>query len=80
MQEAKVRLITHETCTKPYVYGTRVTDDMICAGHLQGNVDACQVSAAYGHSGMSSYTSLILRSVVERPERIYVCDNISSPV
>ncbi|XP_070710876.1 hepatocyte growth factor activator [Pempheris klunzingeri] len=41
LQEAGVRLIPHDTCRKPDVYGNHVTADMICAG-LNGCVDACQ--------------------------------------
>ncbi|XP_078132006.1 hepatocyte growth factor activator serine protease isoform X1 [Sander vitreus] len=41
LQEAGVRLIPHDTCRKPNVYGNHVTADMICAG-LNGCVDACQ--------------------------------------
>ncbi|XP_020567298.1 hepatocyte growth factor activator isoform X2 [Oryzias latipes] len=40
LQEANVRLIPHETCKKPEVYGNHVTSDMICAG--LDCVDACQ--------------------------------------
>lgn len=42
LEEAGVRLIPHETCKKPEVYGNHFTADMICAG-LKGCVDACQV-------------------------------------
>ncbi|XP_057711499.1 hepatocyte growth factor activator isoform X2 [Corythoichthys intestinalis] len=41
LQEAGVRLIGHDACKKPEVYGRHVTADMICAG-LDGCVDACQ--------------------------------------
>ncbi|XP_012730165.2 hepatocyte growth factor activator [Fundulus heteroclitus] len=41
LQEAGVRLISHDICKMPQVYGNHVTDDMICAG-LSGCVDACQ--------------------------------------
>nr|XP_057922521.1 hepatocyte growth factor activator isoform X1 [Doryrhamphus excisus] len=41
LQEAGVRLIPHDTCRKPEVYGNHFTADMICAG-LNGCVDACQ--------------------------------------
>ncbi|XP_015254540.1 PREDICTED: hepatocyte growth factor activator isoform X1 [Cyprinodon variegatus] len=41
LQEAGVRLVSHDVCKKPQVYGNHVTDDMICAG-LSGCVDACQ--------------------------------------
>ncbi|KAF7665041.1 hypothetical protein LDENG_00157090 [Lucifuga dentata] len=41
LQEAGVRLFSHDTCTKPEVYGNHVTSDMICAG-INHCVDACQ--------------------------------------
>ncbi|XP_077598262.1 hepatocyte growth factor activator serine protease isoform X2 [Stigmatopora nigra] len=41
LREAGVRLIRHEDCRKPEVYGDHVTGDMICAG-IRGCVDACQ--------------------------------------
>ncbi|XP_028998600.1 hepatocyte growth factor activator isoform X2 [Betta splendens] len=41
LQEAGVRLIPHDTCRRPEVYGNHVTGDMLCAG-LNGCVDACQ--------------------------------------
>ncbi|KAM9335936.1 hepatocyte growth factor activator [Symphorus nematophorus] len=41
LQEGGVRLIPHDTCRKPEVYGNHVTADMFCAG-LNGCVDACQ--------------------------------------
>ncbi|XP_033992693.1 hepatocyte growth factor activator isoform X1 [Trematomus bernacchii] len=41
LQEAGVRLIPHDACKKPNVYGNHVTTDMICAG-LNGCADACQ--------------------------------------
>lgn len=42
LQEAAVRLIPHDTCRKPDVYGNHVTDGMLCAG-LGKCADACQV-------------------------------------
>ncbi|XP_028285047.1 hepatocyte growth factor activator isoform X2 [Parambassis ranga] len=41
LQEGGVRLISHDSCKKPEVYGNHVTHNMICAG-LNGCVDACQ--------------------------------------
>ncbi|XP_074479963.1 hepatocyte growth factor activator isoform X3 [Sebastes fasciatus] len=41
LQEASVRLISHDACKKPEVYGNHVSADMICAG-LRGCSDACQ--------------------------------------
>lgn len=48
LQEAGVRLISHETCKKPEVYGNHVTDNMLCAG-LNGCADACQVGRNFQH-------------------------------
>ncbi|KAK7909850.1 hypothetical protein WMY93_014534 [Mugilogobius chulae] len=42
LQEAGVRLIPHEFCRKPEVYGNHVTSDMLCAGLNNGCTDACQ--------------------------------------
>ncbi|XP_060743711.1 transmembrane protease serine 4a isoform X1 [Tachysurus vachellii] len=42
LQEAIVPLIDRAQCTRPAVYGDSLTQRMICAGYLQGNVDACQ--------------------------------------
>ncbi|XP_040038449.2 hepatocyte growth factor activator serine protease isoform X1 [Gasterosteus aculeatus] len=41
LQEAGVRLVPHEVCRRPDVFGNHVTADMICAG-LSGCADACQ--------------------------------------
>ncbi|KAJ8278171.1 hypothetical protein GJAV_G00084700 [Gymnothorax javanicus] len=40
LQEATVKLISHSTCNK--LYDDAVTPRMLCAGNLQGGVDACQ--------------------------------------
>ncbi|GAA6075686.1 transmembrane protease serine 4a isoform X1 [Tachysurus ichikawai] len=42
LQEAIVPLINHAQCASPAVYGGSLTQRMICAGYLQGKVDACQ--------------------------------------
>ena len=42
LQEATVSIINHKTCNK--MYDDAVTPRMICAGNIQGGVDACQVS------------------------------------
>lgn len=47
LQEAIVPLINHAQCASPAVYGGSLTQRMICAGYLQGKVDACQVHSAY---------------------------------
>lgn len=43
LQEASVKIISRNTCNK--MYDDAVTPRMLCAGNLQGGVDACQVSA-----------------------------------
>lgn len=43
LQEATVSIINHKTCNK--MYDDAVTPRMICAGSVQGGVDACQVSS-----------------------------------
>ncbi|XP_062872719.1 transmembrane protease serine 4a [Trichomycterus rosablanca] len=42
LQKAKIPLIDRDQCSSPSVYGTSITPRMICAGFLEGNVDACQ--------------------------------------
>lgn len=41
LQEASVKIINRSTCNK--LYDDAVTPRMLCAGNLQGGVDACQV-------------------------------------
>nr|XP_020646073.1 coagulation factor XII [Pogona vitticeps] len=42
LQEADMPIIPHEQCTSREVHGDRVTQDMLCAGYLDGRADACQ--------------------------------------
>lgn len=41
LQEASVKIISRNICNK--LYDDAVTPRMLCAGNLQGGVDACQV-------------------------------------
>ncbi|XP_077996486.1 uncharacterized protein LOC144449784 [Glandiceps talaboti] len=42
LQEAYVPLIPIDVCNKPLSYNGMLTDNMLCAGHMQGDIDACQ--------------------------------------
>lgn len=43
LQKASVPLVDHAKCSSPTMYSNFITPRMICAGFLQGGVDACQV-------------------------------------
>uniref|UniRef100_A0A670Y3E9 Peptidase S1 domain-containing protein n=1 Tax=Pseudonaja textilis TaxID=8673 RepID=A0A670Y3E9_PSETE len=40
LQEAKVKIINQSVCNKLYDY--LITSQMLCAGNLNGGIDACQ--------------------------------------
>ncbi|XP_065453502.1 transmembrane protease serine 11B-like protein [Chrysemys picta bellii] len=42
LQEATVKLIDSNTCNRKEVYDGVITPGMLCAGYLEGGVDACQ--------------------------------------
>lgn len=42
LQKASVPLVNRSECSKPTIYSSSITPRMLCAGFLQGNVDACQ--------------------------------------
>ncbi|KAJ7990379.1 hypothetical protein DPEC_G00299680 [Dallia pectoralis] len=42
LQKANIPLIDQAVCAGPTVYADAVTPRMLCAGYLQGKVDACQ--------------------------------------
>ncbi|XP_015337267.1 transmembrane protease serine 11B-like protein [Marmota marmota marmota] len=42
LQKAPVKIIDTNTCNAPEVYNGVIKDTMLCAGYLEGNIDACQ--------------------------------------
>lgn len=42
--EVDVDIISDTVCKSPSVYYNLITRNMLCAGHLQGGKDSCQVS------------------------------------
>lgn len=43
LQEAFVKIIGNQVCNAPNALSGLVTDNMLCAGFMSGNADACQV-------------------------------------
>lgn len=41
LQDAKIPLLSRQVCTQSNVYGSKLTQQMICAGMLAGGVDTC---------------------------------------
>uniref|UniRef100_A0A0D9QYU8 Transmembrane protease serine n=1 Tax=Chlorocebus sabaeus TaxID=60711 RepID=A0A0D9QYU8_CHLSB len=42
LRQAQVRIISNDVCNAPYSYNGGILPGMLCAGLLQGGVDACQ--------------------------------------
>lgn len=61
LQEATVNIISHNTCNK--MYDDAVTPRMLCAGNIQGGVDACQVSLCFCVHCLSVFAVHIFTSV-----------------
>lgn len=49
LRQAQVRIISNDVCNAPYSYNGGILPGMLCAGLLQGGVDACQVSSRQSH-------------------------------
>ena len=44
LKEATMPILNRDVCNAPDIYRGLVKDSMICAGHMEGGIDACQVS------------------------------------
>ncbi|XP_005068165.2 transmembrane protease serine 11B-like protein [Mesocricetus auratus] len=42
LQKASVKIIDTNTCNAEEAYNGRIVDTMLCAGYMEGNIDACQ--------------------------------------
>uniref|UniRef100_A0A8C9LA32 Peptidase S1 domain-containing protein n=1 Tax=Pavo cristatus TaxID=9049 RepID=A0A8C9LA32_PAVCR len=42
LRQAEVKIISTAVCNRPQVYAGVITPGMLCAGYLEGRVDACQ--------------------------------------
>ncbi|NXL85859.1 TM11E protease, partial [Alectura lathami] len=42
LRQAEVKIISNRICNRPQVYAGAITPGMLCAGYLEGQVDACQ--------------------------------------
>ncbi|NXR07249.1 TM11D protease, partial [Semnornis frantzii] len=42
LRQAEVKIISTDICNRREVYGGAITSGMLCAGYLEGRVDACQ--------------------------------------
>ena len=43
LHQAEVSIIDSNRCNRPMFYSGKITPRMLCAGHLRGDTDSCQV-------------------------------------
>ena len=47
LKEAEMPIIDRARCNQGDIYGGLVKESMLCAGHMAGGIDACQVGTYY---------------------------------
>lgn len=52
--EVTVDIISDDVCNSPSVYNNAITKHMLCAGHLEGGRDSCQVSIRHQFDFLAS--------------------------
>lgn len=60
LQKASVKIIDTNTCNAEEAYNGRIVDTMLCAGYMEGNIDACQVSLEIIHKDDIMYKKRLL--------------------
>lgn len=60
LQKASVKIIDTNTCNAEEAYNGRIVDTMLCAGYMEGNIDACQVSLEIIHKDHIMYQQWLL--------------------
>uniref|UniRef100_A0A8C4KGV0 Peptidase S1 domain-containing protein n=1 Tax=Dromaius novaehollandiae TaxID=8790 RepID=A0A8C4KGV0_DRONO len=83
LRQAEVKIISTRICNMRQVYHGMITPGMLCAGYLEGQVDACQVSlASCNNVSMISFVSvnfpavLILDTKPESLKRFVLCKGL----
>lgn len=60
LQKAPVKIIDTNACNSWEAYNGLIQDTMLCAGYMEGNIDACQVSLNIFHTENTIYKQLLL--------------------
>lgn len=59
LQKASIKIIDTNACNSEEAYGGRIMDTMLCAGYMEGYVDACQVGLETIHKDHRVYKQLL---------------------